>query len=287
MAKAEQKLKGGFLSSLFGGPNYEEAGELYQQAANQFKLSKEWPEAANCFVQCATCARQSGNASDEANFLMEAGNVLKRISTQQAVEQYEKAIIIFGNGGRYSQAGKLLMTIAESYEAEHLSHTEVKEYYKRAAEMFDLDDHGKSNLSKCNLKVAELAAKDGELEEAIRIFESEGDKALKNHLMQYGAKEHLFKAGILHLVVGDVPSINIAVDKYRSLDPRFADSREGQLLADLAEAFESSNVEMFVEKLADYDNISKFDAWKTQFLVQVKDKMEGATSNAVGSIDLT
>merc|ERR1719436_2141416 len=81
----------------------------------------------------------------------------------------------------------------------HIQHKETKDYYKRAAEMFELDDHGKSNFTKCNLKLAEYAAKDGELQEAIRIFEAEGEKALQNNLLQYGAKDHFFRAGILHL----------------------------------------------------------------------------------------
>lgn len=283
--QADQKLKGGgFLSFLTGGPKYCEAQDLYQQAANQFKLAKEWQEAAACFTQCAFCANHAGSATDEANFLMEAGNVLKKISTSQAVEQYEKAIAMFSSGGRFQQSGKLLQSIAELYEAERLSHKETKEYYKRAAEMFELDEHGKTSLSKCNLKVAEYAAKDGELQEAIRIFESEGEKALQNNLLQYSAKEHFFRAGILHLVAGDTVTINMAVEKYRSLDPRFAGSREGDLLAALAEAFERKDVDMFVDKLGEYDAVTKLDAWKTEFLVKVKDLIQGP---ADGEVDLS
>merc|ERR1711920_157486 len=223
----------GFLSFLTGGPKYDEAAELYQQAANQFKLQKDWQGATNCFAQCAHCAHESGSASDEANYLKEAGNMMKKVSTSQAVEYYEKAIGIYSAAGRFQESGKLLLAVAELYEAERLQPKQVKDFYKRAAEMFELDDHGKSNFTKCNLKVAEYAAKDGELEEAIQIFESEGEKALQNTLLQYGAKDHFLRAGILHLCGGDSVSINLAVDKYRALDPRFAGSREGVLLAGL------------------------------------------------------
>merc|ERR1711865_385664 len=144
---------------------------------------------------------------------------------QRAVEQYEQAVVIQGAAGKFQQAGKLLMQIAELLEAESLESGKVKDYYKRAAEMFELDEHGKSNFTKCNLKVAEFAAKDGELQEAIKIFESEGEKALGNNLLQFGAKEKFFKAGILHLAEGDSVSVNLALEKYRSLDPRFGNSR--------------------------------------------------------------
>jgi len=279
VAKADQKLKGGFLSALFGGPRYDEASDLYVQAANQFKLAKDWQEAAKCFVQCAYCARQSGNATDEANHLMEAGNVLKRVSSSQAVEQFEKAIAIFNASGRFQQSGKLLLSIAELHESEHIQHSETKEYYKRAAEMFELDDHGKSNFTKCNLKVAEYAAKDGELQEAIRIFEAEGEKALQNNLLQYGAKDHFFRAGILHLCGGDSVTINLAVEKYNALDPRFASAREGELLGKLSEAFQEKDVDMFVDKLGEYDSVTPLDAWKTEFLVKAKEQISGGGLN--------
>jgi len=286
VAQAEQKLKGGgFLSFLTGGPKYDEAQDLYKQAANQHKLAKEWQEAANCFSQCAFCAKEAGCSTDEANYYNEAGNVLKKISTTQAVEQYEKAVAIYSAGGRFQQAGKLLLSIAELYEAERLAHKETKEYYKRAAEMFELDDHGKTSFSKCSLKIAEFAAKDGELQEAIRIFEAEGEKALQNQLLQYGAKEHFFKAGILHLVLGDIVNIQTALEKYRVLDPRFGSCREGELFAALAEAFESRDVDLFVDKLGEYDAISKLDPWKTEFLVKVKDQMGGG--GAADELDLT
>jgi len=290
MEQGDGKLKGGFMSKLFGGPKYDEAQDCYQQAANQFKLQKEWDRAAEAFSQCAYCAQKSGSQTDECNFYSEAGHVLKKISTERAVEQYEKAIVIQGNSGKFQQAGKLLMQIAELYEAESLRDGKVKDYYKRAAEMFELDEHGKSNLTKCNLKVAEFSAKDGELQEAIKLFESEGEKALGNNLLAFGAKDRFLDAGILHLAVGDSVTVNLSLDKYRSLDPRFATSREGELLGSLAEAFESNDVDLFTDKLFQFDSVTPLTPWRTDFLVKAKDNMTGGGSDPLGGgggVDLT
>jgi len=287
--KAEQRLTKscGLMGFLSGGPKYEEAAELFQQAANQYKLSKDWEEAAHCYEQCAWCAHETGSASEEANHLKEAGSMLLKISTNKGVEQFEKAVSIYSAAGRFQECGKLLLKIAELYEAERLQHKEVKEYYKRAAEMFELDDHGKSNFSKCILKVAEYAAKDGELQDAIRIFETEGEKALQNNLLQYSAKDKFLSAGILHLCSGDSVTVNLAVDKYRTLDPRFEGSREGELLASLAESLENQDVDTFTDKLGEYDAITRLDAWKTEFLVKAKTLIEGETTNTVDAVDLT
>jgi alpha-soluble NSF attachment protein len=179
------------------------------------------------------------------------------------------------------------MSIAELYEAENLQDKMVKEYYKRAAEMFELDDHGKSNLSKCMHKVALFAAKDGDLEEAIKIFENEGVKATQNSMLQYGAKEHFLNAGILHLVGGDSVTVNIALERYQGLDPRFESSREGLLLSALAEALEGQDADLFVDKLSEYDGVTKLDPWRTQFLVKVKDQFDSQTANTIDSVDLS
>lgn len=286
MLQAEQKLKGGMglLSFITGGPKYDDASDLYQQAANHFKLAKDWQGAANCHLQCAYCAKKTGSATDEANQLMEAGNILKKVSSQQAAEQYEKAVAIFSTSGRFQQSGKLLLSIAEMYEAQHFQSREVADYYRRAAEMFNLDDYGKSNYSKCNLKLAEHSARLDQLEEAIAIFEQEGEKALQNSLTLYGAKEHFFRAGILHMVMGDSVTVNLAVEKYKQLDPRFSSSREGELLTDLAEAFENKDPDLFTSKLGEYDRITPIDAWKAEFLLRVKQSMRG---DYLDDVDLT
>lgn len=285
--EADKKMKGGFMSCLAGTRRFEEAAELYEHAATQFKLAKDWQEAGNCYDQCVFCAQRTGSANDEANKLQEAGNMFKKISTAQAVERYELAIAILSGEGRFSQAGKLLLTIAELYEGEAVGHQEAKTYYKRAAEMFELDDHGKTSFTKCNVKFAEYAAKDGELQEAIKIFETEGEKALQSTLTQFGAKEYLFQAGLLHLAMGDSVTVNLAVERYCNVDPRFAGSREGVLLDSIARAFEAKDVDAFVDALSTYDTVTKLDAWKTDILVKVKDTMQPPAGLDADDFDLT
>merc|ERR1711957_354840 len=100
--------------------------------------------------------------------------------------------------------------------------------------------------------VAELMGRAGEYRDATEIFETEGEKSLQNTMTQYGAKDHFLRAGFLHLAVGDSVTINLALDRYQGLDPRFASAREGELLAGLAEAFEAHDVDAFVDHLHKY-----------------------------------
>jgi alpha-soluble NSF attachment protein len=276
-AQAEQKVKGGFLRCFAGIQRFEEAIELYEQAANQYKQSKQWPEAADCMLQSALCAAKCSDPKEEARFYQEAGNLCKRFSSRKATEYKELAAGMYKQTGQLVNAAKLYKEIAEMFESEEIDYVETLRYYQMAADMFDLDEHSKSNMSTCTIKIAEYSAKSGDskdLQQAIKIFETEGAKALKNNLTQYNAKEHYFRAGILHLSTGDTVMIKIALDKYGCEDPRFAGSREGDLLNHLSIALETHDVELFEEKLQDYNSATNLDAWKIEFLLKAKNHLQ-------------
>ena len=65
LEKADKKASGsvGFWSS--STTKYEEAGDLYQQAANAFKLEKLFKEAGDAHAREAEC-REKGQESNEA-----------------------------------------------------------------------------------------------------------------------------------------------------------------------------------------------------------------------------
>ena len=60
---------------------------------------------------------------------------------------------MYSASGQFTPAGKLLMTIAELYESERTEYAETISFYRRAADLFELDEHGRSNFNKCTLKV--------------------------------------------------------------------------------------------------------------------------------------
>ena len=92
--------------------------------------------------------------------------------------------------------------------------------------------------------------------------------------MKWSVKEYLLKAGICHLATADMVATNRALESYRDLDPAFAQTREHQLLSDLAEAVEEGDQEKFADKLFQFDQMSKLDKWKTTLLLRVKESIE-------------
>lgn len=55
-AEADKKMSGGsFFKKLFGSKEdwLEEARDLYEKAANSYKLGDKFDEAGHCYEQCA------------------------------------------------------------------------------------------------------------------------------------------------------------------------------------------------------------------------------------------
>lgn len=76
--KADKKANSsaGWFSSSSG--KFEEAGDLYQQAANSFKLEKLFKEAGDCFAREAECREKGGEANEAANAWWNAAKAYKR-----------------------------------------------------------------------------------------------------------------------------------------------------------------------------------------------------------------
>ena len=129
------------------------------------------------------------------------------------------------------------------------------------------------------LKVADLCALAGDHFGAIEKFEKVAEASLGNNLMRYSVKEYFLKAGLCSLATGDNVTAQRNIAKYAEKDPSFMGQREYQLLVDLLEAVTSNNIEVFQDKLAAYDKMSRLDDWKANVLLQIKNKLSEEAEN--------
>lgn len=76
--KADKKAasSGGWFSS--GSSKFEEAGDLYQQAANMFKLDKQFKEAGDAYAREAECREKCNESLDAANAWWNAAKAYKK-----------------------------------------------------------------------------------------------------------------------------------------------------------------------------------------------------------------
>ncbi|XP_060213005.1 alpha-soluble NSF attachment protein-like [Lycium barbarum] len=268
LKKAEKKLNGW---GLFGS-KYDDASDLFDKAANCFKLSKSWDRAGAVYVKLASCHLKLDSKHEAGGAYANAAHCYKKTNTREAISCLEQAVHMFLDIGRLNMSARYYKEIAELYEQEKNLEQAII-YYEKAADLFQSEDVTTS-ANQCKQKIAEFSAKVEKYERAIAIFEEIARHSIKNNLLKYGVRGHLLNAGICQLCRGDVVAINNALEKYQDLDPTFSGTRECKLLVDLAAAIDEEDVPKFTACLREYDSMTKLDEWRTTLLLRVKEALK-------------
>jgi alpha-soluble NSF attachment protein len=206
---------------------------------------------------------------DMANTLNEAFKVYRKDSPKDAVRVLSTAIQHYTSKGNFRRAATQQQNLAECYEMELGDQKKALQAYDTAAQWFE-SDNAEALANKLYLKVADLAALEGDYKTAIEKFEAVAKSSLNNNLMKWSVKEYFLKAGICYLAAGDQIATKRALEQFRELDGSFAQTRENMLLTDLVGCVEEGEQDAFSEKLYQFDQLSKLDKWKTTLLVKVK-----------------
>jgi len=271
MAQAEKKFTS---RSLFGSSTtkFEEAAELFTKAANLFKMAKKWEEAGQAYAKTAECHIKLKSNHEAANDYISAGNVLKKTNIHESLKMFRLGVELFTDEGRFSMAAKHQKEIAELCENE-MEFEAAIENYQLAADYYE-GEGSTSSANQCLLKVAHFSAQLEKYDKAIELYEQVANASLDNSLLKWSVKDYFLKAGLCHLCTGDTVGARRAIERYQELDITFPSQRECKFLVDLLAACEEHDVEKFTNTVAEYDAISKLDAWKTTVLLRVKNSIK-------------
>ncbi|EMR65166.1 hypothetical protein MGN70_000835 [Eutypa lata] len=279
LQKADKTLSGaGSGFSFFGGreEKYQNAADLYIEAANAYRMQKMNREAGQAFEKAA--AVQTNNLhepDDAANTLVDAFKVYRKENPEDAVRCLEIAVNQYCKKGNFRRAAQHKENMGEVFENEIGDTKRALESYEAAAGWFEGDNAG-ALANKLWLKVADIAALESDYYKAIEQYEKVASASVGNNLMRYSVKDYFLKAGVCHLATGDIVAVNRALEKYRELDPTFPSTREHQLLVDLAGSLEGGDQDAFTDQLFQYDQMSKLDKWKTTILLRIKETIQEA-----------
>ncbi|XP_010905207.1 alpha-soluble NSF attachment protein [Elaeis guineensis] len=266
--KAEKKLNGW---GLFGS-KYEDAADLYDKAANCFKLGKKWDRAGAIYIKLANCHLKLASKHEAASAYVDAANCYKKISVQDAAQSLNQAVNLFLEIGRLNMAARYCKELGELYEQEQ-DFEKAMDYFERAADLFESEEVTTS-ANQCKQKIAQFAAQLEQYPKATEIFEAIARKSMNNNLLKYSVKGILFNAGICQLCRGDLVAITNSLERYQELDPTFSGTREYKLLADLAASVEEEDVGKFTDVIKEYDSMTRLDPWKTTLLLRAKNALK-------------
>lgn len=300
-ANATLKKKTWFASST--EQKHEDAAELFEKAANAYKVGSLFSEAGGAYRKAAEIYQNElKNMGEASKCLSNAGSCYKKSTPADAIDCYRSAVSLLCDAGRLTQAAKLSKEIGDLFDSDMINGSNddnnnntslAIESYEQAAELFQMED-AKSQASQCLLKVAELcsAALDPpELLRASQLYEQLGTQCLDSSLLKYNAKGYFLQCIMCHLANSDAIAGANSYQKFDSLDFTFGESREGKFSQRLLTCVENFDVDDFATGCYEYDRISKLTPWQTSILVKVKRSMEdqaGLTDDHTGDdIDLT
>jgi alpha-soluble NSF attachment protein len=282
VAEAEKKLKSW---SLFGsGSKTEAAQELYDKAATQYKLAKEWDKAGEAYTKVAEFAEKLGDKFQATNAYLNAAQAYKHTSPKDAIKLFEIASDMHAEENRMPSAAKLQKEIAQLEEKEDNVKGALQAYQK-AAELFEAGNAVAAGNGML-LKVAELSTREKDYARAVEIYEKVIETSLENSMLSHSVKDYMFKAGLCTFVMAakseEARLISNKLDQYEDQHPAFGNDRNGQLLRNLVEAFETDNVQKFTDDLFKYDRISPLSNDLTSMFLDIKNVM---TSSQLATAD--
>ena len=114
---------------------------------------------------------------------------------------------------------------------------------------------------------------------AAPIFEEMGQKYCENNLLRYSAKDQFLNAGLCRLATGDVSNTSRKLDDYRMADVSFEDSRQFKLLSACLTAFEEGKPDDFATAVAEFDSMTKLEAFRTQLLLAAKKLIQSGAAD--------
>jgi len=278
--------KSGFKAIFSGGPDYYAAACKYQEAANILKLNKEFQRASQAFVKAAEMRKNDEDPYQQAQMLDKGGDCLGYVSALKAKGHCVEAAVILGNMGKFGQSARIYDKLGTQFERE-ADNVNAMEMYKKAADLYELDEFGKQKYISMLCKWADFASlsSPSHYDEAVKAYEKCGSLTMESAVSQFSAKKYYMKAVILYLVKDDAISADVKFEQFCKKDGRLHDSREGKLLQSLIRCVEDRDGASFTNELGDYDTISTLDAWHVHFFTTIKLRIEpagGATGASTG-----
>ncbi|KAI8979983.1 soluble NSF attachment protein [Pilobolus umbonatus] len=268
LLQAEKKLNSW---SWFGSTNKEEdAAEIYEKAANTFKLAQRWRDAGHAYIKAAELYRLTPDLYYESSKSYEnAAKCLRKIDAEAAISALKQAIMIDREASNFRNAAKHHQEIAEIYESEIINLNGAKEHWEEASTLYMAHD-SPAMINKCLLKVAHFAAQLEEYECAIDNFEKVAADSIDNPLTKWSMKEYFLKAGLCSLCIGDTTKTRRLLEKYCAMDLTFESTREYTFLLGIINCIDNYDEELFTQKVYEFDKLTKLDNWKISLLLKVK-----------------
>ncbi|KAI6153627.1 soluble NSF attachment protein [Pisolithus tinctorius] len=273
LERADKKANSstGWFSST--STKFEEAGDLYQQAANAFKLEKQFREAGDAYAREAECREKCKEINEAANAWWNAAKAYKKGHPDLAVQALGQTVTHLTSSGRFRQAADREKEIAQIYQHELSDLRRACDSLERAADWYAQED-ATATANACFKDAADLHAELEKYPAAIQRYEQVADQSLTSALTKYSVKDYWLKACLCALAMKDSITAKRNIQKYMAQDPTFASTRECKFVNAIIDAIQADDQQAFTGCVVEYDQVTKLDNWKTSILLKIKRTIE-------------
>ncbi|AOA62204.1 Alpha-soluble NSF attachment protein (SNAP-alpha) (N-ethylmaleimide-sensitive factor attachment protein alpha) (Vesicular-fusion protein SEC17) (alpha-SNAP chaperone) [Komagataella phaffii CBS 7435] len=290
IAKADKKCApvSGFASFFSGSGSYrfEEAADLYTQAANLYRIQRKSNKAGHVFEKAADAQIKADSKDEAANSLIEAYKCYKLDAPSDAARCLNKAVEFFALKGQFRRGANFKAELAELYETKMADPKHAILAYEEAGEWYR-GDSAEALANKCYVKAADLSCSD-EVQDFLKAAESYeriAKESLNNSLAKWSLKDYFFKAILCRLALNDYPSASALLERFVSWDPTFEKTREYEFALKLVDGLKEGDPDIIASASHEYDQISRLDNFKVKILNKIKNNIRD--SDDLAEDDLT
>jgi len=243
--KAQQALKFKWFKSK--QEKYEEAQEFFSKAAAQFKITKDWKQAAECYDLASLYCKMCDNSYDAQNYLLECAKCHKMNENVPAAIQVLQIYLSNNADGNTRKLANASVELAELEEQQNDMKKAIQ-YYKSAVEFFTLDNSSAS-ANKILGKVADIYVLSEDYKNAEETYEILIEKS--ESIGKYSIPEYILKLLLCHWLYHS-PTLSETLQEYEDLYPIFTNSSEGRFFVTILKDYNSGDVEQFTQDCNEY-----------------------------------
>ena len=277
--KAQKKLDPGFFKSIFSdtGERVEKAMKYYKEAAEMYKINREWIKAGDCYIEIANL--KEGLKEDSSETYNDAILCYNKGGAKDKYEKLTNKIInIYVKNGEFPNAGELVFEKAqkllENVNGDKNKIKEVLELYDQALDYYQMDKNSNEHkTNKINEAKADLITLNGlteELSQAKHIYENLAKYYNKSNSGKVFSQDYYAKIVFLYLAYDDYVTAKAFLNKFYNEEGGLYGSDIASFLENIIKCFENNGLDIKDEEIGNEDNILNFDIACQMYKTKIK-----------------
>ena len=276
---AELQTKQEIALTISAAENFRLAGEdYYQDSAQAYAI------AAALYIEALKDPKMA------AILFTEAANVMEKVDSDFAIENYRKSITQHCDASKYNEGAMLEEHMAKNHTKKGDVESAIDDY-ERATKLYQASNKLDS-ADRTMEKTAYLLGKTGQLRDAAYTYQRHAINQTQQNMKKFNTSPIMLRAGILLLAdilqrqsEIDYSEMQEMMEEMYDLDCRFEESKEHEFVVDLMKCVTYGDLDKFADCSYAFGNMDAFDELMLEAFEHIKDKIVERADKKVKSDD--